>query len=244
MSLTVGGPEFGPLTVMVGLVAAIAWLACLIALRSSGSAPRSVYLGIVVLVPGVLLIVTGRDVLYPRYFLVSSLFVLLLFADGLSRLAQRGRYGKVVYGIVLIGLLAGNAVQTARLIHLGRGGYQAALQLMAEQTAGPTLTIGSDHDFRNGLVIAFYQLHMPDLFDARLPNTRRLIYLPQNRWPPEGPEWFLRHSQEPDIHPKPTITDGTGNHYDLIGIYPYAGLSGWNWILYHNRNRSEALSRG
>ena len=237
LSLTVGGPEFGPLTVVVGLVTAAVLLTCLAASPGRGSIPRGVYLGVIVLVPGALLIVTGRGVLYPRYFLVPSLFALLLFADRLSRLAQRGRNGKAVYGLVLIGLLASNAVQTARLIRLGRGGYQAALRLMAEQTRGPTLTVGSDHDFRNGLVIEFYRMHMPDLFDPRLPNTKRLLYFPLNRWPPEGPEWFLRHSQEPDPHPRQTITDRVGNHYELIRIFPYAGLSGWNWMLYHNRNR-------
>ena len=243
LSLTVGGPEFGPPSVVVGLIAFVAYLTCLRVLWKRGQVPGAVSLGIVVLVPGLLLIVTGRDILYPRYFLVPSLFMLLLFADGLSRLAHRGRPGRVAYGILLTGLLAGNAVQTARLIRFGRGGYQDALRLMAERTAGPTVTVGSDHDFRNGLVIAFYRIHMPEFSDSPGPNTKRLLYVPLNRWPQNGPEWFLRHSQEPGVHPKQTITDGADNHYDLIRVFPYAGLSGWNWMLYHNRNRSMFPSR-
>jgi hypothetical protein len=41
-----------------------------------------------------------------------------------------------------------------------------------------------------------------------------------------------------DLREQPErVTDHFGNNYQLMTIYRYSDLSGWNWLLYHNLTR-------
>ena len=103
--------------------------------------------------------------------------------------------------------------------------------MMCEKTTGPTLTIGGDHKFRNPTVLAYYY--------QRLADVPWLEYLEDDEWPPDGPEWFLDHSQERSFNPPREIEAGEDqrHRFELIQLYPYAGLSGWHWAVYRNKNR-------
>ena len=51
-----------------------------------------------------------------------------------------------------------------------------------------------------------------------------------------GAEWLIFHRFDLTEQPE-RVTDHFGNNYQLITIYRYSDLSGWNWLLYHNLNR-------
>jgi hypothetical protein len=102
---------------------------------------------------------------------------------------------------------------------------------MADRTAGDILTVGSDYDFRNRIVLDYH---------ARfLPAGRRLVYWPERAWPPEGPEWYLAHGFAGDQPPPATLVTG-GHRYGGVAIFPYAGLSGWTWYLYRRQPAASA----
>jgi len=51
-----------------------------------------------------------------------------------------------------------------------------------------------------------------------------------------GAEWLILHRFDLREHPE-RVTDHFGNNYQLMTIYRYSDLSGWNWLLYRNLNR-------
>jgi hypothetical protein len=126
-------------------------------------------------------------------------------------------------------ILGGNALLTARLLTYGRGGYQAAVRYLLEQSSGERILVGSDHDFRNKTVLAFYLMRAGD--------RDRVVYVEYGQWPPEGPEWIVFHHVGQSFTPARSAKDDRGNTYELTRVFPFAGLSGFHWALYHNTNR-------
>ncbi len=226
LSLAVGGPQTEPLAAIVAMAVLIAAGAALWELYRSGSDLWLPLAAGIFVLPAAALLMYKPAVIYPRYFLVSMLFLQLLISWGLVQLFHRARHGKVLYVLFLIAILAGNAMATARLLAVGRGGYQAAVRFMLEHASDNELTVGSDHDFRNGLVLQYYF--------QRSGSHRRLAYYSLGQWPQAGPEWVLIHSQEANFEPRETLRDEAGNAYVLQAFFPYAGLSGWHWAVYRN----------
>lgn len=229
LSLAVGGPQAEP---WAGIVAIFVLVAAGLAFYQVHRAGSDLWLPLgacIFVLPALSLLATRPAVVYPRYFLVSMLFLQLLISWWLVRVFHGSRHGKILYAVFLLAILTGNAVSTSRFLAYGRGGYQAALQFMLEHSSDRDLTVGSDHDFRNSLVLRYYF--------PRCRGNRRLVYYSQGNWPQGGPEWFLIHSQEPQFTPRETLADELGNAYHLQAVFPYAGLSGWHWAVYRNGNR-------
>lgn len=226
LSLAVGGPWSGPAAAVTAAAVVIAAAAGLYQMHRAGLHLWLPLTAGAFLLPALVLLVTQPAVVYPRYFLVNVLLLQLLLAWLLAQVYRRGRLGQLLYALALAAMLAGNVVWTARLLEHGRGGYQAAVERLLAHTPGDTLTVGSDHDFRNGLVLHFYY--------QRSGSDKRLTYYRRNQWPAGGPQWVLTHSFARDFSPAPTLHDDAGNRYRLEAVYPYAGLSGWHWALYRN----------
>jgi hypothetical protein len=231
LSLTVGGPESGPLAVLVSAAVLVAFLMGLRSLWNDEPSRAVFFLIVVAIAPTVLFLAMRRPIIHTRYFLISVTFLLLLLSHVLAQLFCKPRFGKILYAVLLLLILCGNGFHTARLIRLGRGAYQDAMRYMAQQSAGTKVTIGSDHDFRNPTVLGYYQLRMPD--------PGRFVYYRAGEWRNEGPEWYLRHGIRQSFRPDSVFVDARGNRYQLIRDYPYAGLSGWNWFLFRNENRMQ-----
>lgn len=229
LSIAVGGPQAG---VPAGFIAMVVLVAAGLTLSRLQRAGSDLWLPLgagIFVVPALALLVTRPAVIYPRYFLVSMLFLQLLISWLLVRVYRGTRYGKLLYVGLLVAILAGNALATSRLLTHGRGGYQAAVRFMLERSSDRELTVGSDQDFRNGLVLRYYL--------SRSGDQRGLVFHELGQWPPIGPEWVLIHSQETLFTPLRIVTDHSGNEYDLQAVFPYSGLSGWHWAVYRNRNR-------
>ena len=169
------------------------------------------------------------DVVAVRYFLIGIALSLLLAALLLADALRAGGARRALAAGVLAVFALGNGVHLVRFGEHGRGGYRAALRTLAAETNGPILEVGSDHDFRVGSVLGFHA--------RELPADKRLVYLPQHRWPPEGPEWMLLHRQERPGAPK-TFLVSQSTRYALVAEFDHAAISGYYWMLYRNTDRT------
>ena len=176
--------------------------------------------------PVLALLAARMAVLFPRYFIFGSAWSLLLVAYGAAVAWRRGGWMRpaAIAGLVLFG--AGNFAHTRVLLRHGRGEYRAALRYIAEHTSTSDISLCSDHDNRNYMLIAYY-------VQRTIPG-RRLLYFPGNGSAQGRPQWLLVHRL--DGVPKPTspLYDDRGNAYQFEKAFLHAPLAGWDWFVYRN----------
>ena len=231
LSLIVGGPDAGVLRYGAGLVAlCIALWGIWDLVRRKND--EAVFFAVALfLAPAAVLLFYHARFLDVRYFFVVVPFFWLLAARALARLDAYGASGRVA-AAALLGLpLTGSVYRVAPLLRDGRGHYAEAVATMARLTARNAITVGSDHDFRNRLVLGYYA--------EALPADKKLIYVPWSAWTADGPEWFLTHRFEmagPGDVPS-SIAGAIGSPYRWVQSFLYGGISGWNWHLYQRQSR-------
>lgn len=187
------------------------------------------YLSALLLAPALMLGINSRPYLYVRYFVVLFPFFFLMLGEAMDAVATRFKEARVAVVGLCVLMLVGNALSTADFLRVGRGGYLDAVTYMAASTPWPTVKVGGDHDFRNGLPIIFYSRY--------LPKNRSIVYLRLDSWPSEGPDWLLIHNTcSEDFIPKPVVKV-KGGIYRLAKSYPVLGLSGVGLHLYRNDSR-------
>jgi hypothetical protein len=225
-SLAGGGPDGAGQTIGA-LVVILAFLASLVILWRADRSWCLLAILAIVVTPALLLVATGRKEVYPRYFVIPIALVNLTFAFALATLWKTSsRPARLAGALAFAALLIGNGIHVIRLMEFGRGGNLRMVRFLDEQTSGKEIRIGSDFDFRNRMVLLFYSQFLAD--------PRRLHYYAQNQWPSRGPEWLLVHNLDRRFQPTPELTDPVGRRFRLVQFYPYAGLSGWCWAVYHN----------
>jgi hypothetical protein len=224
-SAAFGGPIEGPAVVLVAAaVFAIAMAAMYELYRTGSDLWVPMIVGIFAM-PACILLVVQPESPYPRYFLISALFLQLLMSWYLGRIFERSN-GKMAYLFIMAVILGGNCYLTGRLLSSGRGGYEAAVNYLLLNSSRPRVVIASDHDFRNQIVLEYYFW--------RVGAADRWSYVESGRWPLEGPEWILLHDFNQDSSPPESIRIPPGYAFQREQIYPYFGLSGCNWALYRN----------
>ena len=133
--------------------------------------------------------------------------------------------------VLMAASLAVNFFPMSRLLEFGRGGYLAALQFMSDESKLPVMTIGSDHNDRNSMLINFFRKHG----DLQKSQAKYPLMIPQQGFAEVSPEWFIIHSQSHDFQPPPTPPPEArppAGKYQLRKWYPYSTLSGWHWAIY------------
>jgi len=161
---------------------------------------------------------------FERHFYACLPFALLLAAGALTRMFRAGGARRAAAAALGLAFFLGNGVRDAALATAGRGHYQEAVARMAAETPGGVVTVGSDHDMRNRMMLAFYA--------ERFGPDKRFSYVPSAERGASPPEWFLLHGFFTDRRLAPVALSDDGRSYGLIEVYPYAGLSGWTWMLY------------
>lgn len=169
-----------------------------------------------------------------RYVLVAVPFVFLSLGVLLDGVWSRGAAGKVCAGACLAGILAGDAHRILSFLPDGRGRYADAVRLMASGVPGPSATVASDHDFRNGMAVEY--------FARRLALPRPVIYVRKGDAPAGGTDWFLTHSDSPSPPHRASMADPAGNRYVFEKEFPFAGVSGFWWTLYRRAGTGETSS--
>lgn len=239
-----GGPELDPLIVSLDtlaepfgavdgaakVVAALATLTLLVC--GIGSAFRHtcgsrlemvVPAAVLVIAPIVLFGMAPAGLVYPRHFLVSLSLALPVLGVGWVALVRQAGLARFVAVAILVFWMVGNGLALAGFFRDGRGGYTRALRDLATDRPVGTVVLGSDHDFRNGMIIGFQRL--------RHPEFSRFEYRPQGQWPVEGVDSLILH----DLAVTPSFADRLdvgGKAYHLVKTYRFSGPVGWHWATY------------
>ena len=228
---TFGLPENRWLAVFACMAAAILLAWELWASRRETPDQWVFYLTAILLAPALVLIAAKPSVLFPRYFLVCVPFFLLLLGRWLARVARMGTPGKVLCASLLVLYCSFNLLRFGDLVRYGRGGYSTALISIARQTEGEAISIGSDHDFRNKMIVDYYS--------RSLPPGKKVAYVPGTGIRPEAaPEWLIVHrlGADPPSPPAPRFLLPNGIGYVLKEVFPSSAPSGFRWFLYRKSN--------
>jgi hypothetical protein len=236
-SYMLGGPASGAAAGIAALLAVASIYVVLVYLMFERD-DRWIFYAVVIVVSLAVIAIQRPEQLYVRYFMISVAVSLVLLSSGYAALLRRG-VARLCIGITLLAVfVAGNAVNTGNLLRFGRGQYLAALRFMEKNSDGREVVITSDHDFRNAMLVNYYKryLERPDYIRYVDGPALDEEYV-RTKGASLGAEWLILHRF--DLREKPErVTDHFGNKYQLTTIYRYSDLSGWNWLLYHNLNRS------
>ena len=160
-----------------------------------------------------------------RYFLCVFPFLIITMVYVLRKLYNRGGIGKISAFILAAAILAGNLAGDINFLSLGRGHYFDALSYMYEHSNNNTVTVMGDHDFRNSMLLIFY-----DLFYQ---GDKQLAYFYKDDSPRTGSDWFIVHKTGRKPKVPETILVDKRILYKKEKHYPYNGeLSGFHWFIY------------
>jgi hypothetical protein len=183
----------------------------------------------VMLLPGAAALLLGAEFTHPRYFLVGLPFLLLVFARSAESAWAAGGSRRVATVCFTIAVVVGQAGNLWTLHTAGRGHYRATLSYIRRQTPVRPALVGSDHDFRNRLLIDFY---------SRDAGPSGVLYIRREQWDACPPAWMILHSTSPAAAAK--SISYADRQYDLERTYAAAPLSGFAWSLYRARTNTTA----
>jgi hypothetical protein len=129
-------------------------------------------------------------------------------------------------------ILAATLGRDAVLVLRGRGDYRGMLGLIkaAEGQQADVIAATSDHDFRNGLLVAYHQEGIPGppvrLFgDGDLPAT--------------GAAWYLLYDTDHGGSAADMVADAHGNRYFPFATTRGGGVAATHWHLFRRERRTE-----
>jgi hypothetical protein len=188
----------------------------------------SFYLFVSIIAPAAIITITNPPYFHFRYVIVCFPFYYLLMSFILAKAWRAGKKAlPYLVALVLCLYVVGQSLRLGPLLQYGRGSYQAVIRRMENSTAASVITVGSDNDFRNKMVLSFY---------ARvLQGGKTVQYIDQESWGSQPPEWLILHSLDESAEPEPRIETPSGRPYWLVKTEKFSGNSGFSWFLYHDR---------
>lgn len=171
------------------------------------------------LAPWAILVAEARAEVYPRYFLPGVTCALVLIGLACGELWSRGGGWRIVAGCAFWAMLVCQGRHVARLMEQGRGDPDAVRNLLVSGSSSenPRIEILCDQVFRFEVWLG----------SKRIDGPPRLALIPpeQARLPPA--DWRLdqRTELEGAFPPKQRVGPF---EYELQGVVPSAGLSGWS----------------
>ena len=219
--------DFFPLAMGLALLLVVSGIGTM-ALRNKELA---VFFACVTILPAALILLVWRpEFFYFRYFLVTFPFFLLLATGLLSYLLDRldVEYSGIVW-LVLAMYIAGQLPRDIKLLQVGRGQHAAALTFIATNSVGQSVTVSSDHDFRNAGIFQYYAARRSPKPELRYVFFEELAVL--------QPEWMITHSIGRSLAPPDSLElEGVGR-YAFVVEFPAIEISGQSWQLYAQRKR-------
>jgi hypothetical protein len=176
--------------------------------------------------PALVLGVMRPSVVEVRYFVVGIALYLVLAARLAAALLRAGGWRRVVCAAALCLFALGNATHMLPFLRYGRGGYAAAVRFMAESSPNPEFSVGSNHDFRNEMILRFYA--------RELPAGRSLTYTGRKEKPRKAPDWVILLAAQRPEHVQPSLTDIRGHRYRFTREFENGGISGFWWGVYRD----------
>lgn len=223
------GLTFGlwPEPMLTGAAIALAAITVILELRyraREGDDSLVFFATTIVIAPTAMLVVMQPEYLSPRYFMVPSLFVLILAGSLLSRAWDGTSLRTLMRGGALAAVLAFLALNgrlTADLVTRGRGDYVAAFRFIREHTPSGTgpITLASDQPLSAEMAIRYYA--------NRSADQRPVELLGGDEWPDGGVDWIVLVNGTEE-----SIRKGT---YVRRAVFESGRLTGYRWALYSPR---------
>ena len=181
-----------------------------------------------VLAPALVLILARPKYLYFRYFILCFplFYMLIAYALGRATLTWH-RSMRWMPWLVVLALMIGQSTRIQALVREGRGHYAAAWARIAKDSPSSDVYVGSDHDFRNRMVLRFYA--------ARSSAGKFLYYTSQTDWKRRPPEWILVTQGVEFVDPPDEIPFTDVGRYRYVARYDAGPVSGWGWFLYRKQ---------
>ena len=202
----------------------------LVLLFREGDREWSFYGSVLLFAPALAIILVVSKYLNYRYVIVCVPFFYLVISRLLAKAYRAEAKAYHYLTFIVLGLyLIGQAFRLVPFYEYGRGSYRPVISEMATASSSTTITVGSDNDFRNKMLIEFYSRFLDD--------GKKLRYVDQQFWASEPPEWIILHSLDEAYVPKPWIATTYGRTYLLTKTERFYGNSGFSWFLYHAGSR-------
>ena len=180
------------------------------------------YFCLLVIVPGLMILVGMQNLSVPRYFLPCCVAYLLMIGDLLRQLWQTGPKARAI-AVLLLAMLTWTEMRYVdKLMRFGRGHYAEAIA-----------RFGGDGDPTYG-VTAKALAKVAQYYATQEGVPAR--YIPVADWCAAPPRWLLQDSislshERPDAH-LVYGPDACPQHFTLVEIYPFWGLTGYQWNLF------------
>jgi len=225
--LTLGFPEGNLFRYLALLTVLVIFLFGIYTMYRQHNEEWLFYVVVLSAAPVVLVLLTKPVYFQVRYLVLCIPFFYLLFCYVLGKCYRAVSFnGRWFVTVLLIVFVLGQSFRLIPLLRFGRGAFMEALLYISQNTKGSALIVGSDNDFRTGMVLHFYSRF--------LPKNKTLRYVEQDSVSRFAPTWFLTQSQNVLYRPPPKIVLKKVGPYRLIKSYPYSGISGSAWYLYRH----------
>ncbi len=231
VSVTLGGgelsaltPEASALAAAAALGAIVAAIAELIAWRRQGDRAAGL-VALVIAAPVVAVAVSQPPFIVARYFLCALLFLLLLVARFLGRLARQGVIGRAVATALLALVAWGSLSHDNALIEQGRSCFLS----LAAQAGGSAavVTLGGDMDNRNETRLAYGKL--------RTNVLQSIVYVHEFSTAGSPPTAVVREWSDQAAQVPREFASSSGVSYELVRSCRAALLEGGQAGLYLKR---------
>jgi hypothetical protein len=221
-------------------------LGFIVALLRRGDRRWSFYVIVLFAVPLVMLAIRMPHGGFPRYFLFSGVFLLVLLGQVLAMVGWAGGPGKALLATLLLLFTVGQSLLIGDFLKYGRGQHTEAFDYIASVTDNGPIVFGSNKDALSKTMLNYY--------DATRPDGRRFDYVEGYESATVSPEWlFLVRNDCSDAEPmsfckllgpdrriyaaqtevrRQVPESGKVEVYKLDREYFHWGLSGWDVSLY------------
>jgi hypothetical protein len=191
---------------------------------TEGSDEGLFYLGVVI-GPVVLVAALSPPYLFPRYFLLSALFLLVIAARQLARLLAGRSVSRAVAVLLLAGFVIGNGVHAVTLVRERHGQLPAALRMVAGTVTDPSDVTSPSLDQWTELPLRFYA--------RRSGLSDRFRYVARGSLPRIGAvDWAINPAQPCGPPPASRVTLPSGQAMGLTRSFDVCGPSGMAWAIY------------
>ncbi len=183
----------------------------------------TLYLCMLVVVPGVLSLGHLPNLTYPRHLTMVALAFFLICADLLGWAWALNAKARLAAAIVVLAVVVGNGLNLQKFYASTRGHYeQAVLAMTANGPATYAVSMG-------------HLTNMVDYYAAR--NNRTATYPPLSEWCTTPPDWYLMDRVVPAATPKEIVIGPKECRitYARPADYPVWGLTGLEWLLYRRQ---------
>lgn len=230
LALPMGVSDHEALLLACAFVMGFLLLSGLAYLRRASFSDCLLFALMICLAPPLMIIMRSNGMLTTRHFIVVWICLYPVLGIAVGRMAGYGIGKLSLVAVVLTIWVATNGWEYTQFAIHGRGHYERATRwLLAEvkkskDATGKPQLVGSDHDFRNTIVLSFYL--------KRLTTEPGFDYKNRGEWPASGVDWLITHQVERGIEPKPTINVDS-HQYDLVYMERFHAPIGWSWAIYH-----------